>query len=164
MWGTSAGLFAVMVLATASLLPERVASHFNAAGQADAWVARSAYLPGIILFGLADSSAMILVCALARWFPPSTLNVPKAALWRQPEHHPTACRILFLRSFAFAAISLIWVAGLHVFIIRAHHFHPPRLDSGPMALWAGAYVLAAVFWIAGLCRRYARGPEEEAAP
>lgn len=157
LWLLGLALFTGVVVATAPFLPERVASHFGGAGVPDGWSSRTAFVAGSLLFGAGFSSLFILVLGAIRHFPASMLNVPKAALWRTPAHHPEACVILRERGFILSALTLVWLTGMQIFLVRANPAVPPRLESAALMAWSGVYVLALAGWIAALWRRFHQG-------
>ena len=81
----------LLMLAAADLawlypqLPDRVATHFNAAGAADGWSTRSGFLT-TCLVTLALTA--ILIPALSwglRFVPPRWINIPNRVYWLAPE-------------------------------------------------------------------------------
>lgn len=69
----------------APLLPERVASHFDAAGQADGWSSKTAFF----VFNLAFVAGMaLLFLGLTAWqgrIPSAWINLPHKDYWLAPE-------------------------------------------------------------------------------
>ncbi len=61
---------------TASLLPDRMATHFGIDGQANGWMSRSGYVNFIRLFGLALPAFTIVVGFLTRFLPAGMINIP----------------------------------------------------------------------------------------
>ena len=138
----SALLFVVSVICQAPLLPERVAVHFNLAGQPNGWMTRGQHLWMILLLGFGLPALVIGLCYCTRWFPPSMLNAPNAAYWRSPDRYPKARQILMRWAYGFGAISLQWVAALNHQVVEANRVDPPFLDPVPILVLTGLFLAA----------------------
>ena len=79
--------FLLFVNQTASMLPERLATHFGAGGQPNGWMSRSGYTTFISLFGVALPLFVIVICFLCRFLPAWTVNIPNREYWLSPERH-----------------------------------------------------------------------------
>jgi len=123
-------------------LPDRLATHFGAAGQPNGWMTRSQHMIGITLVGFSLPAFVIGICYCIRFFPSSMLNVPKASYWRSPEHYPEACSILLNWSFCFGAISFLWTGILNYQLVLANRLSPPFLAPMPVVMLSGVYLAA----------------------
>jgi len=138
----SAIVFAASVLYFAPLLPERMATHFGAAGQPNGWMTRSQHILFITLIGFGIPTLVITASYSMRFLPSSLLNVPNAAYWRTPEKYPEACDKVFCWSLWLGTLSLIWTALLNYLVIEANRSVPPHLAPEPFLALVGIYVAA----------------------
>ncbi len=160
-WAISVAILLVSVFISGSLLPERVATHFGASGQANGWMSRSEHRLFFTIFGIGFSSFVIGIGYIIRFLPPSTLNVPKAEYWRSPEHYGEACDFLFFHSFWFGSLASIWVAALHYLMVQANCTTPAVLDSAKMGGLTLAFLIGTGLWIAGIIWHFAHPPTLE---
>ena len=131
-------LFVASVAVSVNVLPAQVAIHFDAAGDPDDWISRTTHITGFIALGLGLSAFMLGIAYLIRFFPPSTLNVPRQAYWRAPENYPRACAFFFHHTF--------WLAALNNLLLR---------DIG---IGTGLFVTGLLVWCVFLLRFYLKAP------
>jgi len=129
------------------MFPERVASHFNAAGIANGWMSKPAYLTSMVGIGLGLPVFVIGIILLMRVLPASTLNVPYAEYWRSPENYPRACRFMLQSSFWYGGVLLLWNAFLSHTILLANQKTPPDLDQGSFIVISVAFLMITGLWI-----------------
>jgi uncharacterized membrane protein len=152
---TTAG-FIVSVLLAGARLPERVAVHFNAAGQPDDWMHRSTHLATFIGLGLGVSAFIIGIIYSFRFFPADTLNVPNAPYWRAPANYPRACAFMLGRAFWYATLLNIGIAWLHALLAEANRATPPMMPN--VAPFALLIVLGTAAWAWSIWRFFKRIP------
>lgn len=143
------------VVSAAPLLPENVAVHFNATGQANGWMPRSQHLLTLSSLAFGLPTFIIGLCFCFRFLPPSLLSVPQADYWRSPEHYPEACRILLQWAVQFSVISLLWTAALNQLIAKANQASPPHLPTTSVFFLTVAYLIALAVLIGLLFWRFA---------
>jgi hypothetical protein len=141
------GILSAVVAATYPMLPDRVASHFSAAGKPDGWVSRPAYAASL----LAGAVAMAVVSAeplyLARFLSDSLINIPHRDYWLAPERRHEAHDRLFAFGLWLACLEVALLIGIHALIVRAHQSRPVSLP-----LSDGIGLLAAfLIGVGGLC-------------
>jgi uncharacterized membrane protein len=154
-WAISLALFIGSVFLLGASLPERVATHFGASGHPNGWMIRSSYLLFSILFGIGFSSFVTGISYLARFLPPSTLNVPHSQYWRSPEHFGEACDFLFLHAFWFGTLVSVWLTALHYLIVQANRTVPVVLNSARMGALTVVFLAGTAVWAAVLIRHFA---------
>ncbi len=122
------------VLHTSAELPERVASHFNAAHQADGWQDRGAFLRMTLL----TNTLLPLVLAGAFWLislaPMSTLSIPKKEIWSHPALREPLRRILRDAGFWLGSVSICFFTAIYALVLRANQPPPSPLDGSLMTL------------------------------
>ena len=151
-WLIALVLFVASVFVLGQSLPDRVATHFGISGQPDDWMTRGAHLKFMLLFGAGTSTLPIVLCYLARFFPAWTLNVPNKAYWTSPEGHPIACAYVFLHSFWFGTLMLVWFAVLHYTVVVANRATPVAMSPAAVYIVTGVMLVGLVLWIWPLYR------------
>lgn len=138
--------FAAVVFATTGMLPERLATHFNGAGVPNGWMTKQGYLTFILAFGLGMGVLLPVIFYIAKFFPPSMVNIPRRDYLLAPERSAFTYYILARSGFWFAILDTLLILGLHVMTIQANHVSPVRL-SNSVWLLIGGYLLGLVAWI-----------------
>ncbi|HWB45585.1 MAG TPA: DUF1648 domain-containing protein [Hyphomicrobiaceae bacterium] len=114
------------LLLTWPLLPDRVAVHFNAAGEPDGWAGRASL--ALQIGGLL--AAFALLFAGAGWLdrlPDRYLNLPNRAYWLAPGRRAASMEVLrdWFRWFVvavLAAVAAVATAALNANLIDPPHF------------------------------------------
>ena len=138
-------------------LPEKLATHFDAAGNANGWMNKT----GFFQFQFALLGFLGLVFSLLpQWLsriPDACINLPHKAHWLAPERRAAsladlARQMSFLSLLIFALLVIIGELTL-----RANLLAPPRL-GGEVWWLLGGYGVLLVIWIVRLYRRFPRPP------
>ena len=143
-------LFVISVMQLTPHLPERVATHFDGHGEANGWMSRQQHLIFMLTFGLGVPAFVVALCHLARFMPPSLLNVPHAAHWRSPGHYPEACRIVAEWSSLLAAWLVLFFASLNYLVVVANQLSPPRLANSQVLLQSGIFLTGVLILVVRL--------------
>ncbi len=155
-WLASLTVFLMTLAASAAWLPERVATHFNWAGEADGWMSRSKHLMAFGAFGVLFSAFFIGIFYSIRFLPPSLLNVSNPEYWRSPEHYPEACRFMFQQSFFVATIASVFVTGLNLLVVRANLPKEPSMELTPTLILGGVFLASMLIWVIRLIRFFGK--------
>lgn len=121
-------VFVMSVLLLSEQLPAKVATHFNAEGQANDWMSKEGHVLFILIFGFCVPAFLMGICYLIRFLPPSMLNVPNKDYWRSKEHYPEACDFMFRHSFWMASMVIALLTLINYSIVQANRLSPPHLD------------------------------------
>ena len=143
-----------------AMLPERVATHFDAVGRANGWMSRGAHGWGSLGTHLGVAGFILGLCAVMHRLPPGLLNLPNKDYWRSPERYPVACALMREWSRWLAAVMLVWGAAMDWQIVLANQAVPPRLNMTAMGILTGCFLAAvfgAVVWL--LLRFLRRAPD-----
>jgi uncharacterized membrane protein len=138
---------------TAWQLPERVASHFGAAGEPNGWMSRSAYLQFIGIFG---AGVPLFIIVVFRLLPVSLINVPNRDFWFAPERSAQSRDYLFRQSFWFADLMISFFAGVHLAVVQANGHSPAQLSLPSLLGVTGIFLFGILFWTANLFRQFSR--------
>lgn len=152
--------FVLSVFSLAPSLPEQVATHFNAIGEADGWMSRTQHVTYFTLIGVGLPLFLIGICFATRFLPSSSLNVPNAAYWRSKENYPRACEILLQWSVWISVATLIWLGMLHYQLIDANRTQPPSLNTQNLIVITAIYLGCILIAVVGLLSKYRRLPSQ----
>jgi hypothetical protein len=144
------------LFATLGKLPDTVASHFDAAGRANGWMARGSYLEFTIgmAIGLPVFMAGITLLSVRMG---RGLNIPNRDYWLAPERRQATLATATQFVIALAAIVVLLVACVHLLVVSANaDAAQPRMNfAGTWAVLAG-FLAATAAWIWLLRRRFSR--------
>ena len=130
------------------MLPQRIATHFNAVGYPNGWSS-----PGALLSQLGVQLGLMTVLMLAAgWvdrLPDQLVNLPNKDYWLAPERRAATYAALrdwgrWFVTFVLAMLAYVETASLH-----ANLTPKPRLELEPWLLIAGslAPALAMIVWL-----------------
>lgn len=149
-------VFLAFVGSTASLLPERVASHFAASGVPDGWMTRGGYLTVTSLMGLGLPAFLAGLCYATRFFPDWMINLPNKGYWLAPERRRDTNNYLFGHCLWMVCLVVLHFWAMHSLTIFANR-RSPALMSGTAAIAATGVFLALLgVWIIALVRHFRR--------
>jgi hypothetical protein len=157
--GLSVAAFISALVLTFHRLPERTASHFNAAGLPDGWMTRSGTLwaMGGVTLGL----TVLLLGAFygIRYLPASVINLPKREYWLGGERRADTVEFLFRAGVWLACIEVLLMLGVHGLLVAANLQATPRLSAGIYALGGGS-LAAVIIWSVVVIGRFYRTPSD----
>src|SRR4051812_48039734 len=149
-------VFLTFVAASQHQLPERLATHFGAAGQPDGWATREQWRSISLIGGTALPLVMVGLFWLVRLFPNWSFNIPRRDYWLGPEQRSTTFAWFVRHGWWLACLELCFFIGLEWVIVRANLVSPPQLVSGPMIFVAGLFVAGMAVWAVQMLRRFHR--------
>lgn len=147
-------LLAGYVLSTHGALPAVVATHFNAAGAADGFMDRGAYI--------AMFTSLVLVVPLVIGLLPGALarrggaglNIPNREYWVAPERRAQTAAHLQAHGLWFAVLLSAFLAFVHAQVVRANQVQPPVLSTPVVMAALGVFLLLLAVWLAVLMFRF----------
>lgn len=145
------------LIATYSKLPEKVASHFNTAGQADGWMSRQAHTGFLEGTAVGLTALMIGAFSCVRFLPTSLINLPHREYWLAPERRAETSDAMLQAGLWLATFLTLFLLGLALLVVDANRLQPPHLGNGVWWL-AGGFLLIVSGWITTLLRRFSRAP------
>ena len=136
-------------------LPETIAVHFGAGGEANGWNPRLTFM---ITYGIIE--AIIILIAIAAAFliektPTSMINLPNRDYWFSKERRQKTIEALSSQVIWFEVVTLAFMIAVAQMIFMVNlRAGPPVLPSD---LWVilGAFIAAIVWMSVRLVRRYA---------
>lgn len=133
--------FVAYLVFSATQLPDRLASHFNAQGLPDGWMGRADYLRFMAIFGFGFPAFIVGISSLFRLFPQG-INLPHRDYWLAPERRADTYAYLHRLGLWYACMCLCFVVGLHFFVVQANRVPNAHLSNNMIVGLAGG-------WIAG---------------
>jgi hypothetical protein len=146
------------VVRSSFYLPLRVASHFNAAGQADGWTPTVKYLQFIALFGAVLPLVWVVLPPLFRLLPAALLNLPNGDYWLAPARRSETNAYLTRHFLWFACLQVGLAGGIHLVVFLANHVEPPRASAPAMFGMLALFLLGAGAWTLVMIRHFQRRP------
>lgn len=144
------------VLWSGSALPPVVASHFGAAGTANGFMARSAYLTFFLAVALGTTFVLALVPLLLGLLPPGLINLPNRSYWLAPERRAATLRFVRNHSQWLATLLLVFLCFVHWLVVEANTLRPPRLSSSLLIVGSVLLVACAILWLGALVVHFRR--------
>lgn len=145
---------AVFVIYTTRYLPDMVATHFGANNQVNGWMSRNGYLLFILSFMIGISAFVsFVVGTLPRKFPQWT-NVPNRDYWLSAERRDESLRYLNAHGKRLGCLIVMMMLGMHYVVLKANHMQPPMLPASTVSAILFSFVLALLWWIVRLYRRF----------
>lgn len=133
-------------------LPEKMATHFNGAGEANGWMSKNNFFllqTGILLL-------IVLEFTILPWligkFPTALINMPNKEYWFAEERRPKTIRILghFFEWFSTALLALF--IGINQLVFRANLTGENLSSSSWLIL--GAFLVFVIVWLINFVRRF----------
>jgi uncharacterized membrane protein len=143
---------------SARQLPEYVATHFNARGEPNGWMSRSANQMFMLLFGLCFPLLIVLLSYAARFMPSALVNIPHRDYWLAPERRRETCDYLVRHSLWLACLAVCFVIGIQFSIVRASNQNPPHLSMPMILAVVGLFLAGAGICVMVLMRHFRRAP------
>jgi uncharacterized membrane protein len=149
-------VFLAVVAASQRELPERLATHFDAAGVANGWATREQWRTISLIGGTALPLVMAGLFWLIRLFPPRAFNIPRRDYWLGPEQRSTTFAWFARHGWWLACLELFFFIGIEWAIVRANLVSPPQLVTAPVLAIAGLFVAGIGLWALQMVRRFNR--------
>ncbi len=151
---------AVYVWSSSSALPPVAASHFNAAGQADAYMPSTIYRN--IMVGLVLGLPLLVVFlpnALIRRAS-AAINLPHRDYWLAPERRAQTIDSLCKMSYGFGFLLVGFLSYTHRLVIRANQMVPPGFPSEWFISGLIVFIGCVIMWMYLHLRRFFSVPTQ----
>lgn len=133
-------------------LPERIASHFNASGEADGWMSKSAFIvfeTGLLTFIL---GVFFCVSYFMPKLPNGLINLPNKDYWLAPERRAETFRIMRGKMETFQIPLLLLLISINQLTVRAN-LNGENLS--PVSwLVLGAFLIYTAVWAFNLNKNF----------
>ena len=120
-------------------LPERMASHFNFAGQADSFMAKQAFMKVHLgVMGMMFVMFLLVPMLIVR-LPPGLINLPNKEYWLAPERREHTGRVIQGYLVGFGDMMLLFLLVVFHEAMRASLMPEPQLSN---RIWVMLVLLA----------------------
>lgn len=134
-------------------LPARVASHFDAAGQVNAFMPKEAFFGlQLVVLGIM-SFVFLLVPALIVRLPPGMINLPNKDYWLAPERRAHTAQKLQSSLVGFGNVMLLFLLLVVRETMRASPLPHPHLPNRILVLLL-LLVAWSIYWTVRLVRAF----------
>ncbi len=149
-------VFAILfVTGTASQLPLTVASHFDAAGQPNAFMSRSGYIRFVLC--IAVGLPVLVVVILRTVYSRATdLKLPNREYWLAPGRLDRTRAFLIAHGVWLGSLLVTLACFVHWLELAANRQQPPHLSNQSFAAVLIAFLVATAAWIAAIMFAFRR--------
>ena len=155
---TTAGFVALLLVYYPSL-PDRVASHFDTAGNADGYMAKKSFLVLTLCLALGDGALFFGLTWMLGRLPASMINVPHRDYWLADERREATVRQLGTGLLWFGAVTQLFLLAIFWMTLQVNLGESHQLSNGLFWPLLIGYLGYTAGWVVLLYRRY-RLPEE----
>jgi uncharacterized membrane protein len=150
---------AVLVLQAALYwprLPERLASHFDAAGHADGWSTKGEFFTVFFAFVGGVSGFFLLLSYGLQRVPAALISLPGKDYWLAPERREATYAFLAQQLVWFGFASGVFFVALLQVTLRANLDEQHRLDKTSFLIYLGGYLAFTLLWVIHFLVRFRR--------
>jgi uncharacterized membrane protein len=151
------GLLAVqgiLIVATYAMLPARVATHFDFAGNANGFMMRTDYMLLMAAIGLGVPVLLLFVTVLLPYLVPNRLRIPSRDYWTAPERRSQTQSSIATVGLFMSAVVTAFLIAMQLLVVEANARTPPRMDIGLLFAFIAVLVVAILFSQFFMWRRF----------
>lgn len=137
----------VLIAATSSGLPDRVATHFGTGGFANGWMTRDGYLAFMVAM---TTLLPLVVVAMTGLFPGMALakyRIANADYWLAPQRRQATRDWLIDNACAMGIVLTLFFAAMHMLLIEANAVVPAELPGPPFVALLAGFIVAVIAWV-----------------
>jgi uncharacterized membrane protein len=146
----------VYLVYSASLLPERMATHFGVDGQPDGWMSRSADLVFFGALGVGLPLLFVAISIVTRFIPARFFNIPHREYWLSPERRAETCTYISRQLLWMGCLMILFLAGVRYLTIQANRMTPVHLPMDLFLAMLGVFLVAVGVWIIIFIRHFTK--------
>ena len=147
-------------LCYSTVLPDRVATHFDTSGVPDTWSSRSTMIDIQLTVVVVVAAVFLALAGAALRSPSRWTGASRRLWWLSPEHFEGTRQDLAVRLLWLGTLTQLLVFDLFHRTVRVNTGRVPALESVWLDL--GAFGLAVAVWLALLMWRYRQEPSTAA--
>lgn len=141
-------------------LPDKVASHFNAAGAADGWMSRTGFLVFLVAFQFGLCGCLLLIGWGLSRLPVSMINIPHRDYWLDDIRRESTLRINRDMLALISGLTALFLVAIFQMTIQANL----QIEEAALNGWfwgiTGAYMVGVLSCAGWLVWRFARIPPD----
>jgi uncharacterized membrane protein len=138
------------------LLPDRVASHFGASGQPDAWSGKASFVKLYLIMVAFIAVLFPGIGLILRKIPAYLINLPNKDYWLAPERSEETIAVLSRQLLWFGSATLLLLLDIIHQSFRVHLGKAQALEHPWISIVA--YVVFTAFWSIALIVKFSRKP------
>jgi uncharacterized membrane protein len=146
----------VFLACTVSLLPQRMATHFDANGQPNGWMSRSSAVVFQGVVGLLLPLIITVVFCTLKFVPTQLINVPGRDYWFSPEHRKETCTYLSRQGLWLASLLVGLQAMVWYQLIESNSAKIPHLSSSQFLFTLTIFGVAMIIWVIRIFRHFSK--------
>jgi len=150
--------YLIFIAGSASLLPERVATHFGGGGEANGWMSRSMDLVFFGGLGVGLPLFFIVLSLAAGLLPARFVNLPHREYWLSPERRAQTRAYISRQMIWMSCLMVLFLAGIHCLTILANRVTPPHLPMGLLLALTGGFLSGVTAWSIVFTRHFLKTP------
>lgn len=135
------------VFSSSGALPALVASHFDAAGNANGYMSRDSYEVFTLVLLVALPGALVGSTYLMFRAEPGHLRLPNAEYWLAPERAQATVAFVAAHTVRLAIFLTLFIGYVHGLVVAANRAQPAHLSASAMALGLAVFLAGMVLWI-----------------
>ncbi len=147
----------VMLVTQLPDLPDRVATHFDAAGRPNGFMSRQGHFATMVAVLVGTPIFFAVLSVLIRVLPVSLINIPYRSYWLAPERRAETLRVVELFVWIMAVCTELFMIGMQQLVYRANVEHG-RLSSTGFLVLVGSYLVVTLGGSVCLLVRFWRPP------
>lgn len=144
------------ITATSIALPDRIATHFGIDGHANGFMTRGPYLLVMCLLAVGVPALIMLGVSGALGRASGSVKIPHRDYWLSTERRDATLEWLAQHTARLAAGACGFAFAVHIALIRANGFVPPRLEAVVSTGLLAGSLGAVLTWVYSLARRFRR--------
>jgi uncharacterized membrane protein len=148
--------YLLFVAGSAPLLPERVAMHFNAGGQADNWMSRSHIVIFWETLGVVMPVFFMVSALLTGWIPARFVNLPHREHWLAPERKTQTVAYISRQMIWMGCLAILFLAGIYYLTILANCLTPAQLPMNLLLPLLGGFLAGVLIWSIRFIRHFSK--------
>ncbi|MEA1996146.1 MAG: DUF1648 domain-containing protein [Gemmatimonadota bacterium] len=139
------------------LLPDKVASHFNATGEADNWSSREFFIGFYIMITLVMTVTFAGFGYIGPKLPESLINLPNKPYWLAPERKEKTFAFISDSLFQLGAVTLLLLISMMHLTFRANMDKSNNIGVLPW-VFIGCFLIFTAVWLVQLYRKFLKIP------
>jgi hypothetical protein len=136
-----------LLAGTVSMLPPRMATHFDASGHPNGWMSRSSAVIFQGVIGLLLPLIFAAAFGLLRFVPLQGISLPNRDFWFGPERRGETCAYLSRQGLWFASLLVVLQGIVWCQVIEANAQTIPQLSSSWFWVTFGIFGAALIIWV-----------------
>jgi hypothetical protein len=125
----------LLISAAAFLLPERIVSHFDLAGQPNGWTSKVEFVAIFVLTLFIEVIVWVPIAFLVTTCPPELINIPNKDYWVRDNNILQLHKIFSFWWWGMGCIAMVFDLYLSLEIIQTNLMKTPVLSNG---IWFAA--------------------------